>query len=138
MVLYHASAQKFAVMRRNQATMAEGLLVPLGELQNKIYLTPNLGFAIAMAAGPNGITNINDEGTEISFEHIDAFDPESTVYVYSVTSENLSADKLEQIDSQQFAFDADELIPESVVEYKARDVFQYYRLVDFIHPTLRK
>lgn len=138
MLLYHASTYKFLVIKRNQATMAEGLSVPSGELQNRIYLTPDIGFSIAMAAGPNGITSISDDGGEISFEHIEAFDPESTVYVYAVECAHLPSEKLERIDENQFAFDADELVPESVTEHTAIEVFDYYRLVDFVHPANRQ
>ena len=137
MLLYHASAHKFSVIKRNQATVAEGLEVPEGELQNKIYLTPSFGFAIAMAAGPTGITSISDDGAEISFENMNDFDSESSVYVYAVESENLPLEKLEQIDENQFTLDLDELLPESVAEYQAKEVFNYYRLVDFIHPADR-
>ncbi len=138
MILYHASAHKFEAIKRNQATVADGLEVPEGELQNKIYLTPSLGFAIAMAAGPQGITSISDDGAEISFENINDFDSESPVYVYVIESENLPSEKLERIDENQFTLDLDELVPESITVHAAKEVFNYYRLVDFIHPANRE
>lgn len=116
--------------------MADGLSVPLAELQNKIYLTPSLGFALAMAAGPNGITSVH-EGT-ISFEHTDTFNPEETIYVYECNSNVFSPKKIEYIDQDQYAVDEDEAMPIRITEYKAKDVFDYYRLVDFVPPHLRE
>lgn len=129
MLLYHASQNKFTVIKRNQATMPNGLSVPEGELQNKIYLTADLGFALAMAAGPKGITSLNDGN--ISFEFAKGFNPEALIYIYSIESDILLPEMLEYIDDIQFAVDADELIPETITEYKAKEVFNYYRLVDF-------
>lgn len=136
MLLYHASRNKFDRIKRNQATKADGLEVPAGELQNKIYLTPNLGFALAMTAGPNGITSINNGA--ISFERADIFNPEDTIYIYECNSDYFAPDKIEYIDQDQYALDEDEIVPVQITEYKAKDVFVYYRLVEWVHPQLRK
>jgi hypothetical protein len=89
-----------------------------------------------MAAGPNGITNLDDG--QISFERSSEFNPEAIIYVYAVESNNLPAEKLEYVDENQYAFDADELVPESVSEYTAKEVFNYYTLTDFKPPYLRE
>lgn len=132
MKLYHASPVRFDSIKRSQAVADESLEVPVGELQNKIYLTGDLGFALAMAARPNGITSVDN--SKISFEHYDEFDPEKSVYVYEVDSETIPAELLEQIDSEQFAADVDELIPAEVKEYKAKDVFNHYEWTEWKHP----
>lgn len=138
MKLYHASKHQFDVLIRKQASHpeAEAFSVPEGELQNKIYLTPSLGFAIAMAAGPDGVTSLVDG--KISFENQQAFDPELAVYVYEVDSKNISPELLEEIDEEQYAVDMDELIPEHVENYIAEDVFKYYELTPWKHPDERK
>ena len=61
MKLFHASKHKFDIIERRQAQHPEAdeFDVPGGELQNKIYLTPDLGFALAMAAGPDGMTSLS-------------------------------------------------------------------------------
>jgi hypothetical protein len=63
MKLFHASKHKFDIIERRQAQHPEAdeFDVPGGELQNKIYLTPDLGFALAMAAGPDGMTSLSDD-----------------------------------------------------------------------------
>lgn len=73
MILYHASQKKLETIKRSQASVPHGVEVPDAELQNKIYVTPDLGFALAMAAGPNGITRVKND--TISFEYADDFDP---------------------------------------------------------------
>lgn len=133
MKLYHASKYKFDVIERRQATMVEGNEVPAGELQNKIYFTPDLGFAIAMAAGPDGMTSLRDGA--ISFEHYDQFDAERPVYVYEVDSESIAPELLERVDDEQFAVDMDEVVPSEMKEYKAGEVFKYYSLVEWKHPS---
>ena len=135
MKLYHASKHRFDVIKRSQAKheAAEEFGVPEAELQNKIYLTPSVGFAIAMAAGPNGMTSLRD-GT-ISFENADEFDPERPVYVYEVESDDIGAELIEQIDDDQVAVDLDELQPTHVQEFKAKDVFEHYELVKWSRPN---
>jgi len=98
MKLYHASQHKFEKIERRQASMVEGNTVPERELQNKIYLTPDLGFAIAMAAGPDGMTSLVN-GT-VSFEYYEQFDPGRTVYVYEVDAASLPPALLEKVDDE--------------------------------------
>jgi len=133
MKLYHGSKHKFETIKRQQASMVEGNKVPEAELQNKIYLTPDIGFAIAMAAGPDGMTSLVHG--EISFEHQDQFDANRPVYVYVVDSTVLAPELLEKVDDEQYALDMDELTPTEIVQYAAKDVFNYYPLVAWKHPS---
>jgi hypothetical protein len=135
MKLYHASKHRFDVIKRSQAQhpAAEEFEVPEGELQNKIYFSSNFGFALAMAAGPDGMTSLRNG--QISFEHQDKFDPERPVYIYEIDSEMVSSDLLEQIDEEQVAIDADEIKPVVVHELKAEQVFEHYELAEWKKPT---
>lgn len=138
MKLYHASKHRFDVIKRSQAQhpAADEFAVPAGELQNKIYFSPNLGFALAMAAGPNGMTSLRDG--QISFEHQDEFDPQRPVYIYEIDSELIPSELLEPVDGEQVAIDADEIKPEVVHELKAEQVFEYYELTEWKQPDERK
>lgn len=131
MKLYHASKHKFDVIKRNQVEVPDDVQVPESELQNKIYLTPSLGFALAMAAGPDGMTSV--VGDSISFEYADQFDPDRPVYVYEVDSDTIDPVFIEHIDADQVAVDFDELTPGAVRTHHARDVFNYYTLVEWQH-----
>jgi hypothetical protein len=135
MKLYHASKHRFDVIKRSHAQhpAAEEFDVPAGELQNKIYFTPDLGFAIAMAAGPDGMTSLVDGS--ISFENADQFDSQRPVYVYIVESESIAKELIEKVDDEQVAVDLDELIPEEIREFTAQDVFNYYKLTNWKHPN---
>jgi hypothetical protein len=133
MILYHASQKQFAVLKRNQATMVDGVVVPEAEVQNKIYLTPSFGFALAMAAGPDGMTHLDEE--TISFERADEFNPEAVIYVYTIDGHALPPESLEYIDENQYAADVDELIPAAIATYLAKEVFKYYKQVDFKLPS---
>lgn len=127
MKLYHASQLKFDVIKRNQVNVPDDLSVPESELQNKIYMTPHLGFALAMAAGPTGVTK-TENGT-VSFENEAEFDPEKIIYVYVVDSDSISNELIEKIDDNQYAIDMDELVPILVQESQAKEVLNYYTLV---------
>ena len=135
MKLYHASKHKFDVIKRQQATHAdpEAFDVPASELQNKIYFTPDLGFAIAMAAGPEGMTSLVDGS--ISFENAEDFDAQRPVYVYEVDSETIAPELIGKVDDEQVAVDLDEITPDAVHEFVANDVFKYYSLNDWKHPN---
>jgi|AntRauTorckE6833_2_1112554.scaffolds.fasta_scaffold17798_2 hypothetical protein len=138
MKLYHASKHKFETIKRSQARHpdADGFNVPESELQNKIYFTPSLGFALAMAAGPDGMTSLRDD--TISFEHADEFDLEREVYVYEIDSEGIASDLIEEVDGEQMAIDMDEIVPVAMHEFKAGEVFNYYEHVEWKPPSERK
>ena len=68
-------------------------------MKNKIYFAPDLGFALAMAAGPDGMTGLGNG--RISFERADEFDAEREVYVHEIESESITPELLEHVDNQQ-------------------------------------
>lgn len=133
MKLYHASKHQFAVIKRNQVTVPEGVVVPDAELQNKIYFTPDIGFAIAMAAGPDGITSVSSG--YVSFENYSDFDEDRTIYVYEIDSETIPRELVECVDDEQFTVDLDVIEPVKVHEFKAKDVFEYYELKEWKVPN---
>ena len=107
----------------------EGISVPQDELLNGIYLTPDLGFAIAIASMPNGVANIDEEKKTIEFENPDLFDPQKEIFIYSFDSEKIPGN-IKRVDEQQYVvLDADEIIPESSISYLAKEVSKYYRIV---------
>ena len=126
--------KKFAVIKRSQATVSDGVVVPESELQNKIYCTPDLSFALAMAAGPSGITRL-DNGT-ISFENESEFNPEQVIYVYEIDTEQLPEQLVEFVDDEQVAIDMDELVPVAMHEHLAKEVFDHYHLVEWKHLSI--
>ncbi len=138
MKLYHASKYKFEKIERQQASHpeAEAFEVPESELQNKIYLTPDIGFAIAMASGPDGMTSLIDG--KVSFEHYEQFDENRPVYVYKVDTGTIAPELLEKVDDEQFAVDMNEITPDEIREFVAKDVFKFYQLEKWKHPGVRK
>lgn len=134
MNLYHASQHTFSTIERRQAqhTEPEAFAVPDTELQNKIYFSPDIGFAIAMAAGPDGMTSLRNG--QVSFEHDEQFDGERPVYVYEIDSASIAPELIENVDADQVAIDLDEITPAVIHEFKAKDVFEYYKHTKWVHP----
>lgn len=130
MKLYHASSKQFEVIKRQQVDVPDGLKVPAAELQNVIYFTPYFGFALAMAAGPKGMT-IVEQGT-ISFENESQFDPEKIVYVYEVESALIPAERIQRVDDEQYVVDLDEVVPTTIHTRNAQDVFTFYRFQPWV------
>ena len=129
MILYHGSPHKLETLRARQATAGEGINVPEGELLNAIYLTPDRGFAIAMAARPEGMTNMDDTTRTIEFEHPEMFDHEKEIYLYAIDTNNLPEGSLHEIDERQIAIiDVPEIKPTSTEVLPASAVEQYYEL----------
>ena len=129
MKLYHGSKNNFASIRKNQAGKADNIEVPENELLNAIYLTPDYGFALACAARPEGVTNIDGENKTITFENPDLFDPEEEVFVYEVDTEHIPKEKVIEVDDHQYAIvDIDELEVSGKFTHKAKDVQNYYEL----------
>ncbi|MFA7286165.1 MAG: hypothetical protein WC052_00685 [Patescibacteria group bacterium] len=132
MILYHGSRHRVDKLERRQAQAADGLTVPEGELLEAIYLTPDRGFAIAMAARPDGLTEINDEEHKIHFEHPELFNPEQEIFLYAIAAESLNGGRIEKIDERQYAIlDAKEIIPSAVEELRAGEVEKYYELTNW-------
>lgn len=132
MLLYHGSRHRLGALEPRQAQVAEGISVPEGELQKAIYFTSDRGFAIAMAARPDGLTKIDDENHKICFENPELFSPEQEIFLYSIESDSLPGGRLEQIDQRQYAvLDIDSITPTEVEELKAGAVEQYYELTNW-------
>ena len=134
MKLYHGSKLRLVFLVNKQATgeVIEGKVVA-DELLNGIYLTPDYGFAVAMAARPEGgATEIDDEARKITFEDPGSFDPERDIFIYSFDSESLASENVKHIDKwQTVVVGVKELRPESVEQMKARKVLEYYELVNW-------
>lgn len=127
MKLYHGSKDgNLAWIKKQQAQAGEGVEVPKDELLEAIYLTPDYGYALAMAARPEGLTNIDDQKRTIEFEDPRLFDPEKEVYVYEI---EIPDDQARKIDELQYVIEnVDEVEPITRFEHKASDVQQYYEL----------
>lgn len=132
MKLYHGSKYELQTLVNRQASSGGFDGVPHEELQNGIYLTPNYGFAVAMAVRPNGMTRIDDG--KISFEHQELFDPEKDVFIYIFdTEEEQFKDKeLEYHNKDEYMIKGtNELIPSQTETIKSKEVFKYYELVEW-------
>ena len=129
MKLYHGSKNNFASIRKIQAGKADNIEVPENELLNAIYLTPDYGFALACAARPEGVTNIDGENKFITFEKPELFDPEEEVSVYEIDVEHIPKEKVIKVDDHQYAIvGVDELNISRRFPHKAKDVQNYYEL----------
>lgn len=130
MKLYHGSKNNFTSIRKNLAVKADNIEVPSNELLNGIYLTPNYGFALACAVRPNdSFTEIDEENKSITFEKPELFDSEEEVFVYETDIENISKEKIIEIDENQFVIvDIDELKVLNKFPHKAKEIKNYYEL----------
>lgn len=130
MKLYHGSKGKFPYLRRQQAqSMVE---VPKDEVLNAIYLTPDYGHALAMGCTPNGENNFDDEKHTIMFENPQLFDPNEPIYIYCVDSETVPKDKIKLGENGfDYVVDMDTIIPQEIKETKAREVLNFYELINW-------
>ena len=128
MYLYHGSKQSFAKLKKRQAHAPPGR--PAEEALEAIYLTPDFLFAMACAARPPGVSNIDITNRTICFENPDQFKPNETIYIYFVDSTRISEDKKIEIDPWQVAVIEDEIRPEKVETYKSGDLLKHYRVID--------
>ena len=102
MLLYHGSKNRLDVLTPQQAAAGEGVEVPEGELLNAIYLTPDIGFAVACAARPEGVTHINDDHS-IEFENPEGFNPDQDIFIYTVDTNDLPKESITEVDERQIA-----------------------------------
>ena len=131
MILYHGSKGKYDNLEKRQAQKADGIEVPKEELQEAIYLSTDYAFALAMCSMPDGLTYVNDDMT-IKTEFPEQFDPNMRVYIYSINSESIPAEKLEFLeDGLQVVCHLDKLPYESLTETTAGEVLKYYKLLDY-------
>lgn len=134
MKLYHGSKNgELTVIKKMQATAGEGVEVPKDELLEAIYLTPDYGFALAMAARPEGLTHI-DHGIDGKKGIMDLknaeedFDPEKIVYVYELDVPDNHARAIDEL--QYVVENINELTPTKRITHRAGDVEQYYELIN--------
>lgn len=137
MKVYHGSTippeqLEGGLIGSRQATTLEGSGVPDSELKNAIYTTPKLGYAIAMAARPEGRTEIDDLNRKITFDNPEAFDPEKEIYIYELETDGLPEGAVDNIDERQIALNLREGIkPVGVQRLHAKVVMDYYELTNY-------
>jgi hypothetical protein len=127
MKLYHGSKNgEITALQKRQAQAKAGVDVPSDELLNAIYLTPDYGFALAVAANPGGLMHIDDENKTITLENPETFDPAKEVYVYEV---DVPDEMVRMIDPRQYVVEhLDEVSITNKSAHQAGEVAQYYRL----------
>ena len=128
MFLYHGSKQSFPKLRKRKAHAPPGR--PPEEALEAIYLTPDFLFALACAARPPGVSNIDLTKRTICFENPDQFEPNETIYIYFVDPTKIPEDKKIYIDQWQVAVTEDEITPDKVETYKSGDLLKHYRVID--------
>ena len=131
MLLYHGSAKELKAISKNQARVSEGVSVPQDELLDAIYLTSDLGFAIAAAVRPKSMTHVGEENGKkyIEFEHPELFDPAKEIFVYEIDAAKIPKESIRQIDGHQWVVEGfDEIRPDSVQRLQGEEVLKYYEL----------
>lgn len=131
MKLYHGSKNKIEYLEKRQAQKGS-VDVPRDELLDAIYLTPDYGFAVAMAARPNGESKIDDIEHKITFEKPELFNPEENVFIYTIDSEAFPTENIKHVDDLQYAIIGINRISFSSSEIiKARKLLDYYELTNW-------
>ncbi len=128
MYLYHGSKQLFPKLKKRKAQAPPGR--PPEEALEAIYLTPDFYFALACAARPTGVSNIDLTKRIICFENPDQFEPNETIYIYFVDATKIPEDKKIEIDPWQVAVTENEITPDKVETYKSGDLLKIYRVTD--------
>lgn len=132
MKLYHGSKHKITSLEKRQA--AKGSMnVPEKELLNGIYLTPDFGFAVAMAARPENSTTTLDNGEhKMTFEKPELFKPEEDIFIYTIDTSNISDENLKYVDELQYVIlGVDQInVPEPDV-LKSKEVLKYYEVTNW-------
>ena len=105
--------------------------MPDGELLNAIYLTPDFGSAVAIAAKTGGLTVIDDEKHTIVFERPEDFDPDREIYIYEIDASQIPKENIKYVDERQVAVtEMEKITPLNVQELKAREILKYYTILD--------
>lgn len=130
MYLYHGSKQLFSKLKKRKAQAPPGR--PAEEALEAIYLTPDFLFALACAARPPGVSNIDLTKRIIRFQNPDQFEPNETIYIYFVDPTKMPEDKKIYIDPWQVAITEDEITPDKVETYKSGDLLTHYRTEEWI------
>jgi hypothetical protein len=132
MKLYHGSKHKIDHLEKRQAVKGE-VDVPEEELLNGIYLTPDYGFAIAMAARPeNSSTTLDNGEHKMTFEKPELFKPEENIFIYTIDTSGIPDENLKYIDALQYVVLGIDQIPVSEPEIlKAKEVLKYYEITNW-------
>ena len=130
-ILYHGSNKRFKEIRKSQAEAGQGISVPDGELLDAVYLTPDFGFAVAMAAKTGGLTEIDDEKHTIVFERPEDFDPDKEVYIYEIDASQIPEENIRYVDERQIAVTGvEKMALVNIRGFKAREILKYYTILD--------
>ena len=130
-ILYHGSNKRFEEIRKSQAEACLGISVPGGELLDAVYLTPDFGFAVAMAAKTGGLTEIDDEKHTIVFERPEDFDPDKEVYIYEIDASQIPEENIRYVDERQIAVTGvEKMVLVNMRGIKAREILKYYTILD--------
>jgi len=133
MKYYHGSKKDLSLISRSQAFKVGDAEAKEGELLNAIYLTSDYGFALACAVRPVGVTRIDHFDKKIVFDNPDQFEPDREVFVYEVEIENIPKENIRVIDDYQIAIiNIEELSIVRQFKHKAREIEQYYELVNWV------
>ncbi len=129
MKLYHGSKEHVTYIKSNEARKGSED-VHGNELHEGIYLSPDYGFAVAMAIVPEkGETEFNERTKTITLENPELFNPEEDIYVYTVYQEDVPADKLVHVDEEQYVVvDTKDIKPYTTEKLTSRDVLKYYTI----------
>ena len=74
----------------------------------------------------------------LEVENAADFESDGVVYLYQIDSATVSLNLLAKIDSDQYALDMDEIVPEQIEIHRADEVFEHYELEQWTHPNDRK
>ncbi len=125
----HGSPKRFEVLKRRKAQAPP--MRPSQESLNAIYLTPDIGFALACAIGSKeNRIEVNHFQKTIRFENPHEVDPEKVIYIYFVDPSNIPDERKVWIDQWQIAINMDEIIPVKAESYKASEISKYYRILN--------
>ena len=118
-----------------KAVTYEGSGVPEAELQNAIYTTPELSYALAMASRPeNSRTEIDKDNHKITFDNPEGFDPEKDIYIYEFETDVLPEARVKRLknDQDQITLFVNEGLEHvNVHKMKAKEVMNYYELTNY-------
>lgn len=123
---YHGSRWLFSKIERRHPVDLDGN--PKEGGFKAVYITSDIGTALAFAARPEGVSNIDHEKRTIHFENPHLFEPEREIYIYHIDISSIPEERMILINKWQVAV-FDEIIPVKVEKYKAGEVTKYYRII---------
>lgn len=123
---YHGARWLFSKIERRHPVTPEGK--PKNGSFKAVYLTCDFGTALAFAARPEGVSNINHEKRTIQFENPHLFEPDREIYIYFVDLSQILEERIIWINKWQVAV-LDDIKPVKVERYKAGEVSKYYSII---------